>query len=282
MPKSFNIFRYNHLGASKKEDLLAIEEPLEIKLGFGKGKQRQQKSLSITMRTPGQDRALALGFLFTEGIISSPKDILQVRYVGNQLDKTAQQNVILIDLHPDLAINFEQFSRHFYTSSSCGVCGKASIDMVQTSTCFLLPPSHPKIAISTLYQLPEQLLKAQAVFEHTGGIHAAGLFTTEGNLIDIKEDVGRHNALDKLIGQAFLKNKIPLKNEILVVSGRASFELIQKALMAGIAIIAAIGAPSSLAVELAEEYGMTLIGFLKKDRMNVYGGEERLTVRTKR
>ena len=276
MFKSLDIQRFNAYQLSHQSDQLAVEEPLEIKLGFGKANERQQRSLAVTMRTPGQDKDLVLGFLFSEGIIASFREVLSIRFIGNQLDINTQENIILVDLQPHINIDFEDFSRHFYTSSSCGICGKTSIDMVQKSTCFLLPSESPIVQLDVLYQLPEQLHRAQTVFEYTGGIHAAGLFTADGQLLVLKEDVGRHNALDKLIGWALQKNSIPLKNEVLLLSGRASFELIQKALMAGIPILAAIGAPSSLAVELAEVHGMTLIGFLKKDRMNVYCGAERI------
>lgn len=260
----------------EQEDTLVTEEPLEIKIAYGKGAQRTQKSLAVTMRTPGNDFELALGFLFTEGIIMSAKDVIKMRYVTEQLDEASQENVVLVDLHPDLDFDFDSLNRHFYTSSSCGICGKASIDMVQTTCRFLLPKGEPRITADFLFSLPQKLNQDQTLFAQTGGIHAAALFDTNGNLQYLREDVGRHNALDKLIGAALKANKIPLRDSIVLVSGRAGFELVQKSVMAGVPVLAAVGAASSLAVELAEEHGMTLVGFLRAGRGNVYCGWERV------
>lgn len=261
------------------EDSLSIEEPLEIRIGYGTAANRQRKAIAVTMRTPGQDFELALGFLYTEGIIFSKNDVKSIRFVA--------ENVVLVNLNENVVFDLEKLNRNFYTTSSCGVCGKASLDAVSTTSRFLLQKGFPKILTHILSGLPERLLAVQQSFSKTGGVHASALFDLnvtasetrqEGVALKIYEDVGRHNALDKLIGWAFQQDILPLKNHILLVSGRASFELIQKASMAGIPIVAAVGAPSSLAVELAEENGMTLIGFLKKDTFNVYTGFERVQI----
>ncbi len=270
------ICRIDRSGIAEREDTLAVEEPLEIQLAYGKGAGRQRKSLAVTMRTPGHDFDLALGFLFTEGIITAASDVLQMRYLTEQLDEASQENVVLIDLHPDLSFDMEQLNRHFYTASSCGICGKASIDMVQTTCSFLLSKKRPEVKTEVICSLSEKLNQQQTLFAKTGGIHAAALFDPLGNLQFLREDVGRHNALDKLMGAALRQNLIPLRDSIIMVSGRIGFELVQKSLMAGVPILAAVGAASSLAVELAEEHGMTLIGFLSTERCNVYSGLERL------
>lgn len=272
----FNIIKVGSGAVEQAIDVLAIEEPLEIKLAFGPAGRRQHRSLSITMRTPGHDADLATGFLFTEGLIGSAGQITGVRHVGQALHPEARDNIILVELAPEVDIDFEKLSRHFYTSSSCGVCGKTSIEMVRTATCYHPRPAFPRLTPEVLHQIPERLRRAQAVFEHTGGIHAAGLFDTEGRLLLMREDVGRHNALDKLVGAALRQGIIPLRDAVVLVSGRASFELVQKALMAGVPVLAAVGAPSSLAVELADEYGMTLVGFLRDGRFNVYCDDRRL------
>ena len=261
--------------AESTPDLLAIEEPLEIRIGFGPATDRQQKSLSVTMRTPGHDFELAAGFLFTEGIIQHFDQIESIKYCEDLGKQEEKGNVVRVELKPDVKIDFEKLQRHFYTSSSCGVCGKASIDSVHV-VCEKLN-SDLKIKKEVVHQLPKTLRKAQAVFEYTGGLHAVGLFNAEGKLILLREDVGRHNALDKLIGAMFFKQEMPLSNYVLIVSGRASFELVQKAAVGGISIFAAVGAPSSLAVELAKEFQMTLLGFVRDNRFNIYCGVERLT-----
>jgi FdhD protein len=264
-------------GVEEAEDDLAAEEPLEIVLAFGEGHARRRQSISITMRTPtGHDFELAVGFLFTEGVISRYKDVISVRYASTEGNEAAQTNVVQVDVHPSVKLDVEKLQRHFYTSSSCGVCGKTSLDNVHTTSCFFLKKGHPRVKSLILFDLPDKLRQSQSVFEATGAIHAAALFTTEGVLIALREDVGRHNALDKLIGWALQQGRLPLSNSILLVSGRSSFELVQKALMAGIPIIAAVGAPSSLAVQLANENNMTLIGFLKNKRFNIYSSFERI------
>jgi len=252
---------------NKRSDYLAIEEPLEMSVEFGKAEERVKQNIAITMRTPGNDDLLAIGFLLTEGIIHNYEDIQTV-----QVDELA--NKVEVSLHPACSFNAEKLSRHLFTSSSCGVCGKTSIDHLKTTIPYQIERNKSRIAKNILYNLPRVLKANQLLFEHTGGIHATGLFTTKGEIINLFEDVGRHNALDKLLGWTLKEGLIPLNNSIILVSGRASFELIQKALMAGCPILSAVGAPSSLAVELAEEYNMTLIGFLKKDQFNVYSGFE--------
>ncbi len=262
---------------SEQHDIVAVEEPLEINIIFGKIGSRKKQNISVTMRTPDEsDFDLAIGFLFTEGIISSPNDIVQVRYTASELETQSQTNVVTVELNPSVVFDLEKLNRHFYTSSSCGVCGKSSIEMVQTVSCFPIRKKFPVVERAIFFALPNKLRAAQDNFNITGAIHAAALFEINGNLLDAKEDVGRHNALDKLIGATLRKNLLPLSDKILLVSGRTSFELIQKAFMAGIPIVAAVGAPSSLAVELAEENSMTLIGFLRGNNFNIYTGSERI------
>lgn len=250
-------------------DMLAIEEPLEIQIIYGPTGSVVQKSISITMRTPGNDEELAIGFLFTEGIIGAKEQIASVKCLQFK-------NHVQVTLHPDQKPNLPGTERNFYTTSSCGICGKSSIDAIRTVSLFTETAQDLFVNAGVFYHLEEAVRFEQDVFRNTGGLHASALFDLQGKFLDLREDVGRHNALDKMIGSAFLKVQLPLYNTILLLSGRASFELIQKAVMAGIKIIAAIGAPSSLAVELAEEHNITLIGFLKKDRFNIYCGSERV------
>ncbi|MFN7944544.1 MAG: formate dehydrogenase accessory sulfurtransferase FdhD [Blastocatellia bacterium] len=252
-----------------RRDLLAVEEPLEIRLGFATEDNFAHKSISITMRTPGSDFELATGFLFTEGIITSADQIEQIRHCGKPVGEAQLHNVVRIDLKTGAKVDFKRLERHFYTSSSCGVCGKTSIEALQTAACPVLPEG-PIVAAQVIHELPSKLRAAQAVFDCTGGLHASALFDAEGRLLALREDVGRHNALDKLIGAELLERRVPLNNYILLVSGRASFELVQKALMGGLPILAAVGAPSSLAVQLAREFRMTLLGFVRENRFNVY------------
>lgn len=275
-----SILKFRHEQFSSQQDQLVVEEPLEIQLAHGPLSQRQRLNLAITMRTPGQDFDLVYGFLLTEGLIQTRKDVLQMRYPGVQLSTEAQENSILVELRPDLVFDEERLQRHFYTSSSCGICGKASLEMVQQHSAFVLPTHQPLVSTDLLLNLPELLLSSQSLFRHTGGIHATGLFTVNGALLYLREDVGRHNALDKVIGAALQKQELPLSETILLVSGRAGFELVQKAVMAGIPMMAAVGAPSSLAVELAEAYNLTLVGFLRDGGFNIYTGEERIVFKS--
>jgi FdhD protein len=277
MPRSAlahtSIKKVNSIGAIEANDTLAIEEPLEIRLKYGAGNARTEKNISITMRTPGNDRELALGFLYTEGIINSAEEVIVVDHLPGSDD-----NVVLVELAEHVKPDINKLDRHFYTTSSCGVCGKASIDAIRTVCNIPVSEDELEFSAEQIYLLPDILRKHQDVFESTGGLHASALFDTEGNLLLAKEDVGRHNALDKLIGATLEKNMLPLDKYLLLLSGRASFELIQKATMAGIKFVAAVGAPSSLAVQMAEESGMTLIGFLRGERFNIYSGAKRVIV----
>ena len=256
-----------------KNDILAIEEPLEIRLGFSENGKFQHKAISITMRTPGNDFELAAGFLFTEGIISSKNQIAEIKHCGKFNQPT---NTVRIDLHPEIKINLKKLERHFYTTSSCGVCGKSSIEALSTGASAIPKTNLTSVSAEIIHKMPETLRKYQKVFDETGGLHASALFDYEGNLLEIREDVGRHNAVDKLIGGQFLKKKIPLDDKILFLSGRASFELVQKAVMAQIPIIAAVSAPSSLAVETAKEFDITLLGFVRNEKYNIYSGNKRI------
>ena len=251
-------------------DDIAVEEPLEIRVSYGSKSQRQTKNISVTMRTPGNDEELAVGFLFTEGIISNQQQIENVAHSQEECSRN-RENIIIVELVEDFVPQLMKTDRNFYTTSSCGVCGKGSIESIRTVSSFNgLEREHHTLSLQTFYQLSEKLQSFQNNFSTTGGIHASGMFDFEGNLLALREDVGRHNALDKLIGHALFTHQLPLKDHVLVLSGRASFELIQKAAMAGIPVVAAIGAPSSLAVDLAKEFDITLLGFLRDNRFNVY------------
>jgi FdhD protein len=266
-----SIRRVNGVVVENSPDVLAVEEPLEIRLGFP---DKTHRAISITMRTPGDDAELAAGFLFTEGIVTSPDQIKQIRHCGKK-DAEAT-NTIRVDLDDGVDIDFKRLERNFYTTSSCGVCGKSSIEALHTGAKKLSDPNGPQVAAQIIHSLPERLRAEQRTFDQTGGLHASALFDSSGALEIVREDVGRHNALDKVIGAKFLNSEVPVLDKILVVSGRASFELVQKALMAGIAIIVAVGAPSSLAFELATEFGMTLVGFARDASFNVYSGSARI------
>jgi FdhD protein len=256
-------------------DVLAVEEPLEIRLGLPKDGKLEHRAISITMRTPGNDHELAAGFLFTEGILHRPDQIVKIRHCGIPAKGKNLQNTVVVELQRGVDVDLKRLERNFYTTSSCGVCGKSSIEALHTGVT-KLTNSGVTIDPDVIHRLPAALLAAQTTFEKTGGLHASVLFDRNGSVDTICEDVGRHNALDKVIGGKFLAGLTPLDDKILMVSGRASFELVQKALMAGIPILAAVGAPSSLAVELAAEFGMTLIGFVRDDRFNIYCGGERV------
>jgi FdhD protein len=259
-----------------RQDQVAVEEPLEIRLGYGPAEQRQQRSISITMRTPGQDAELAAGFLLSEGIIRGSGDIETVRPSGSPVGPLMLHNIIQVELLPGVAVDLARLERHFYTTSSCGVCGKSSLEALEVQNAPTLREHEPRISRSTIYGLPDKLRQSQAVFDRTGGLHAAALFDAGGNLLALREDVGRHNAVDKLIGSQLWAGRLPLSNNGILVSGRASFELMQKALMAGIPMLVAVGAPSSLAVELAVQFKMTLLGFVRDGRFNIYSGAWRL------
>ena len=258
-------------------DSLAIEEPLEIRLEFGLPGNRRIQNISVTMRTPGNDAELAAGFLFTEGIVKDTKDIAGIDYCFIACAEN-KENVILVSLKEGVIPHLQNTERNFYTTSSCGVCGKGSINAIRTVSAFMSSADDLAIDGDLLYRLPDILRQHQAVFEDTGGLHASALFDLAGNLLLSREDVGRHNALDKLIGAALNKGWLPLNKSILLLSGRASFELVQKAAMASIQIIAAVGAPSSLAVDLADEFNITLAGFLRGNRFNIYTSPHRILI----
>ena len=264
-------------GASNKvRDIVAVEEPLEIQLRFMEAGSWREQSISITMRTPGDDEKLATGFLFAEGIIRS----------GNEIDKTGHwgpltpegyRNTIKVQLREDVEVDIGSLMRNFYTTSSCGVCGKGSLEALAVQGKYTIGEG-PQFTRSHLNNAVNKMRERQGLFTETGGIHASALMDKNGNIVQIEEDVGRHNALDKLVGGMLLSDRLPLLNNAIILSGRASFELMQKAMMAGCPVIAAVGAPSSLAVASAEEYNMTLAGFLRADRMNIYAGAQRISV----
>jgi FdhD protein len=269
-----SIVKVDDHSSFKTTDFLAAEEPLEIRLGYGSATNRIQKSISVTMRTPGNDFELAAGFLFTEGIIENAAQIVSVKHCNG-----LHENVVKVELLEDLDLDLSKLERNFYTTSSCGVCGKSSIDAVKT-VC-RLPDFEEKstsFAAEVIYRLPGLLRENQLIFDNTGGLHGCALFDAEGVLLLAREDVGRHNALDKLIGATMQQGFFPLNQYLLLLSGRASFELIQKAYMAGIKIVAAVGAPSSLAVQMATDAGITLVGFLRGERFNIYCGAERIRI----
>lgn len=272
----FAIGRYTDRSFQRElKDVLAVEEPLEIRLGVFEDGKILHKSVSITMRTPGNDDELAAGFLFTEGILHSREQISDIIRCGKSPKMNLPSNTVRVNLQRDAAIDFGKLSRNFYTTSSCGVCGKSSLEFLAVNAEPFTDLDFPQISAEIIHALPQKQRDAQEVFEETGGLHAAALFDITGKLLVLREDVGRHNAVDKLIGRCFLDEKIPLDDKILMLSGRASFELVQKALMARIPIIAAVGAPSSLAVTAAREFGITLCGFVRDGKFNIYSGAER-------
>jgi FdhD protein len=262
--------------ACQAEDLLAVEEPLEIRLGFGPHASRQHQTISLTMRTPGNDRELAAGFLLTEGIVRSREELAEVCSCGPFLPPGNHQNVVRVELEPEVEVDLGRLQRHFYTTSSCGVCGKTSLEALSVAVDRQAIVSDFEVRAETLVGLPETLRAAQAVFGRTGGLHAAALFDRDGRLLCAREDVGRHNALDKLIGVQLMEGRLPLEQRILLLSGRASFELLQKAFVAGAPLVAAVGAPSSLALELAERFGITLVGWLRGGRFSIYSHPGRI------
>ncbi len=263
---SFQIQRIENGSAERTDDLLVTEEPLEIRLRHGPIDDRKEIQLSVTMRTPGDDEELAIGFLYTEGIVSDPADLISIKHCVD-VKEEEKGNVIRAELDPQIVIDPRRWQRNFYTTSSCGVCGKSSLDavFVKCRPIAAIGDPDPK----SIASLPDKMRAAQTVFRHTGGIHAAALFDREGELLLLREDIGRHNAVDKLIG-AMLRGTIAPQEKMLLVSGRAGFELVQKCAVAGIPLMAAVGAPSSLAVQLAQNSGVKLIGFLRGDRFNIY------------
>jgi FdhD protein len=263
------------IAGGRKQDLLAIEEPLEIRLGFQSPERWTTRSISITMRTPGHDFELAAGFLQGEGIVRQREDIAGISAPGPE-----GSNVIRVDLAVGVSFDPARMERHFYTTSSCGVCGKGSLDAISSQGFEAIPRGATQFPARLLHELPGILRKAQSTFDETGGLHAAALFSPIGELICVREDVGRHNAVDKVAGWLLLGGKRAVEGSVLLVSGRASFELVQKAIAARISILAAVGAPSSLAVELATEFDLTLAGFVRDGRCNIYAGGDRIGYET--
>ena len=260
--------------ARVKSDYLATEEPMEIRLLTGEGRQ----TVAVTMRTPGADFELAAGFLYGEGIVSSRDEIKKISYcVDADVDAEQRYNIVNVELWANREYDLRPLERHFYTTSACGVCGKASLEQLELRGCPVVGPG-PEVSAETVYSLPGKLREAQGLFEATGGLHAAALFDAEGNMLALREDVGRHNATDKLVGWALLEGRLPLSENIVMVSGRSSFEILQKCLTAGVPVVCAVSAPSSLAVDVAREFGMTLVGFLRGGRFNVYAGFDRIRV----
>lgn len=261
-----------------RREVVAVEEPLGIRVVVEEGGRARRHDVAVTMRTPGDDEDLALGFLFSEGVLRRPAEVARVRQC--ETPAVDPGSVIEVYLAPGVAFDAERFRRNVYTSSSCGICGRAAIEQVRM-LCPPAPRHGPQVEVGVLWRLPAELRGGQALFEETGGLHAAGLFDMSGNLVALREDVGRHNAVDKVVGGLLAGGQLPAARRLLMVSGRASFELVQKAALAGIPILAAVGAPSSLAVELGNELGMTIVGFLRDERCNVYSGADRVSSGTK-
>ncbi len=271
--RSMSILRWSEGFSHPIDDSIAVEEPLEVRIVGSRNNREFRQSIAITMRTPGHDFELAVGFLLSEGLISHRNDVENIAYCQDaQGDK--KSNIVNVFLSPNLEFDPRQFSRNVYMNSSCGICGRTTLDRVRTA-CSTLPSGAVSMSLEALSSLAERMHKSQSLFHQTGGVHASGLFDAEGNLLHLGEDVGRHNALDKVIGHMLLNSQLPASNTILFLSGRASFELLQKAVIAGIPIVVAVGAPSSLAVEIAQEYEMTLVGFFQPGRCNIYSGADR-------
>lgn len=257
-------------------DVVVVEEPLEIRLGFGETEKREERSIVITMRTPGNDFELAAGFLFGEGIIQNKEQILSIKYCFTSGREQEEDNVVRVELQPGIKVELSQSERHGFSHSGCGICGLTSIESAFKLSKDKISENKMSIDLSVINSLSEKAFALQYNFKTTGGIHSASMFSLEGDLIDIKEDVGRHNAVDKLVGSQLLKGKSDHNDAILFLSGRMGFELAQKAAMAGFPIVVSVGAPSSLAIQLGIKMNMTLIGFTKNDKFNVYCGRERL------
>lgn len=275
--KSTKIISQRENQRIEKEDLVVTEEPLEIIIGYGPKNERAQTSLAITMRTPGHDFDLVVGFLFSEGIITQVTDISSIRHCENVKSPEEYGNVVKIEIQPEVNFSKNHLSRNFFINSSCGVCGKTSIESINIEqSYFKNNDSQFQISSEIILKLSENLFAQQTIFSNTGGLHAAGLFDTTGSLLMVKEDIGRHNALDKLVGWQLMQKNYPTE-KILFLSGRVGFELVQKAIVSQFPIIAAVGAPSSLAVDLANEFNITLVGFVKNNGFNIYAGKERIT-----
>jgi FdhD protein len=265
---------FDEKGTRLRSDLLATEEPMEVRVVSG----GVRKTVAVTMRTPGNDFELAAGFLHGEGVVASPDDVRRMSYcVDADVDEEQRYNIVNVELRGDLGYDPAPLERHFYTTSACGVCGKASLEQLELRGCPVIPPG-PAVSAEVIRSLPVKLREAQGLFEETGGLHAAGLFDAKGGLVAVREDVGRHNAVDKLVGWALLEGRLPLHDHVVLVSGRSSFEILQKCLAAAAPVVCSVSAPSSLAADLARRFGITLVGFLRAERFNVYSGSERVCV----
>jgi len=279
MNSKYKILKFETNKFEEKEDLISIEEPLEISLKFKQEDKWVSKNLSITMRTPGHDEDLVRGFLFNEQIVKDIKDIESIDFIGEKLGQYNIQNKIIATLNNSKNINITKIKRDFMTNSSCGVCGKSSLDTLEIIKKNKTHSTEPKLTKQIIMQSPKILRKNQSEFSKTGGIHASGLFNNNGELISLREDVGRHNALDKLTGSVLIKNQLEPKKQFITCSGRLNFELIQKVLMIDIGIMIGVGAPTSLAIDLANKFDITLIGFVKKNSFNVYTNNKKVIVR---
>ena len=278
MNSKYNVLKFISNKFEKIEDLVSIEEPLEISLKFKKDKEWITQNLSITMRTPGNDKDLVRGFLFNEQIVQSIDHIESIESYGEKVGRYNIQNKILATLNNSKNVNISKIKRDFLTNSSCGVCGKSSLDALEIIKTDKTDPDKPKITKEVIISSSNTLKTNQSEFSKTGGIHASGLLNSKGELINLKEDVGRHNALDKLVGSALINDQIEPKNQFVTCSGRLSFELVQKVLMTNIGIMIGVGAPTSLAIDLANKFDMTLIGFVKKDSFNIYTNNKKVIV----
>lgn len=274
---TINVNKVRGNSAAILEDRVAVEEPLEIRLGYATPQGRTASSVSITMRTPGHDAELAVGFLHSEAIIKKAADVTSVEHCGPAEPQSGNRNVVRVDLKSDVAVDLGRLQRHFYTTSSCGVCGKSSLDALRVTGAERLPDGGIQIKSDVLTALPDALRATQQTFEDTGGLHAAAAFDSQGDILVAREDVGRHNAVDKVVGALLTLGLLPASHLGLLVSGRTSFELMQKTLMAGMPLLAAVSAPSSLAVQLAEEFNVTLVGFLRGANFNIYSAKDRIT-----
>ena len=278
MNSKYKITKFTKGKLENIEDLISIEEPLEISLKFKDKEKWITKSLSITMRTPGHDDDLVRGFLFNEQIIQNIKDIENIESFGEKVGQYNIQNKILVTLNNSQNVNISKIKKDFLTNSSCGVCGKSSLDALEIIKKDKTPKSNPKLSKETIINSPSILRKNQSEFAKTGGIHASGLFSSDGNLVSLREDVGRHNALDKMIGDSLLNNYFRPNDQFITCSGRLNFELVQKVLMTNIGLMIGVGAPTSLAIDLANRFDMTLVGFVKEDSFNIYTNNEKVII----
>jgi FdhD protein len=273
----FTVNKIDGNSAKSVTDQVAVEEPLEIRLGYKTPEGRTTNSVSITMRTPGFDAELAVGFLYSESIVRNASDIMKVEHSGPAAPDTGNHNIVRVDLASNVEVDLGRLQRHFYTTSSCGVCGKSSLDALRVTGAQPLDSSQGSFSKATLIAMPDALRARQQTFDQTGGLHAAAAFDSQGEILVVHEDVGRHNAVDKVVGGLLARDLLPASELGLMVSGRASFELMQKTLMAGIPLLAAVSAPSSLAVQLANDFNISLVGFLRGDTFNIYSGGERIS-----